>query len=296
MAYLLGNQYSVGLDRTLVEPPPRIFRSTNVLTRAITSTASRQMKHLLRKKCDPNCVVSYRQLRPLMVACYLTDKRKRMAIFQCLLKHGADPTLRDVYGRNSMMYVCALGLRDETQLMVKDSDYNLNATDMYGDTLLHFCAKAGNVKVLSVVLDEMLRYEMDISIQNHSYLTPLSLAILNGNYECAKMLHHAGGWPRFSESKLFRIVWLLSRHYKKISSAGSKAIDDSRAVGQAFRGRYHSSHSASSCGNCQGALPALDTGCCSPHAGVQCICNISTTELELRLPQLFPVCKTRVQC
>ena len=188
------------------------FRLTTVLTRAITCEAHHKMRYLLEKGCNPNGPAGRNEIRPLMVAAYVNNSRKQSAIFKCLLKHGADPMLCDVYGRNSIMYACALGLRDATQLMIKDSDYDLNATDMYGDTLLHFCAKTGNVQVLCVVLRAMLKHRMDISVQNHADLTPLSLAVLDGHYECAKILHQVGGSPRYLGCAQSNVLGFESNH------------------------------------------------------------------------------------
>ena len=173
------------------------FKLTSVLTRAITCQAVGKVKYLLEKGCNPNAPAGRKKVRPLMVACYVSCSRKRIGIFRALVHHGASPFLTDVYGRNSVMYACALALRDEVELLVKDCDYDLNAKDRYGDTALHMCAKAGDVRVLGVLLKEMQRHRMDLSVQNRSHLTPLSLAVSSGNYECAKMLHEAGGCPRY---------------------------------------------------------------------------------------------------
>ena len=169
-----------------------------------------------------------------MVACFVKDGRKRHCLIKTLLNHGADPSLPDALKRNSIMYACALSLREEVKLLVKDCDYDLNTMDLYRDTLLHICAKAGDQQVLEIVLGEMQRYRMDISLQNNFHLTPLSLAILNGNYECARILHEAGGCPRFSKDKFGQVLEVLCDNHVRVSSAGMRAIQDARSVGEAF--------------------------------------------------------------
>ncbi len=82
---------------------------------------------------------SARSYFPLMVASYVRDRWKRYAIFKILLGHGADPALSDVDGRNCVMYACALSLKREVELLVKDCDYDLNTADIYGDNVLHVC-------------------------------------------------------------------------------------------------------------------------------------------------------------
>ena len=172
------------------------FNATTVLTRAILCEAQWKVRYLLRKGCDPNKPAGKNVIHPLMVACYVVNSWKRVSILKMLIEHGADPTKADVRGRNSVMYACALALAVETALMVKDWDYDFNTTDMYGDTLLHICARAGDARVLGVVLREMLKHRLDISIESRSGLTPLSIAVMSGNYECARVLYEAGASPR----------------------------------------------------------------------------------------------------
>ncbi len=222
------------LDSSLTSPPARRFGSTTVLTRAIAFPSPRQTRFLLEQGCDPNQRVGPRQIRPLMVACFISDNQRRMMVFKILLEHGADPVLTDMHGRNSMMYACAVSLKRDVELLIKDCDYDLNAADIYGDTMLHVCAKAGNIEVLRVVLREMLRYRKSISTQNKNYLTPLSLAIMNGHSEAAEMLHQAGGLPRFSPLSFSHVLSMIREHRTELRDAGVRTIADASSVGQAF--------------------------------------------------------------
>ena len=233
------SSYNIGLDPNLVTPPSKHFTASTVLTRSITCKASRQTRYLLKQGCDPNMTIGKRKMRQLMVTCFVKNKQKRVAIVKTLLQHGADPSLTDVRGRSSVMYACALSLKDEVELMVKDCDYNLNATDMYGDTALHMCAKAGDTDTLGVLLREMQRYRMDISVQNNSYLTPLSLAILNGHCNCATMLHASGAFPRFSPPALSQVLSVLCKQHEVLGNSGVKAIADARSVGRAFNAKNY---------------------------------------------------------
>ena len=200
------------------------FSATTVLARTVNYGIPGTVACLLKKGCDPNTpILGKRHVYPLMVASYIKCKRNRLEIFKALLKYGADPSLTDARGRSSVMYACALSLKDEVELMVKDCDYNLNATDMYGDTALHMCTKAGDTDTLGVLLREMQRYRIDISVQNNSRLTPLSLALLHRNVECARMLHEAGGFPRLSQLQFSRLLPATPPH------SSSSAIGHTRS-------------------------------------------------------------------
>lgn len=174
-----------------------------------------------------------------MVACFISDRQKRMMIFKILLEHGADPVLIDVHGRNCIMYACAMRLKREVEMLIRDCDYDLNAADIYGDTMLHVCARTGDTKVLGLVLREMQRYKKNISPQNNCYLTPLSLAIMNGHSEAAKILHQAGGHPRFSTRGFNHILYMLREHQKELRESGVRAIADASSVGQAFEAKSY---------------------------------------------------------
>lgn len=178
------------------------FKKTNVLIRAIRHESPREVRCLLKKHCDPNAPVGDNYVYPLTAACYVRNKRNRLNIIQVLLRHGADPSLPDAHGRNSVMHACALSLRDEVELLVKDCDFELNAVDSGGDTALHWCAKAGDPDTLSVLLREMQRYRLDINIHNNIDLTPLSLALMHRHHLCAKILHEAGGFPKLTWAQL----------------------------------------------------------------------------------------------
>ena len=182
------------------------FKDTSVLIRAVRYGVPTKTRCLLKQGSDPNSSVGKNHTRPLMVACYVKDKRNRLTIFKLLLQHRANPCLTDVYGRSCVMYACGLSLKEEVELLIKNSEYDLNTADVFGDTALHVCAKVGVAEVLGVVLGQMQRYRLDISLQNNDHLTPLSLAIMNGHQECARMLHEAGGSPRYSKSHLEHLL------------------------------------------------------------------------------------------
>ena len=221
--------------------PPVIFIQTSVLTRAIKCESPRRVKFLLSRGCDPNSPTSSKEFRPLMVACYVQNPKHRIPIFETLLEYGAEPRLTDVHGRNSVMYACALSLLREVSMMIEDCEYDLNVTDDHGDTLLHICAKAGNVDVLKRVMKEMYRYRLDINIQNNDSLTPLSLAILNGHLECAKILYEAGGSPRFPDFQIDNTLSCLCECSRKRQSSMHvhmmKTLFDPTKVKLAFDGK-----------------------------------------------------------
>lgn len=151
------------------------------------------VKNLLQQGSDANQVAGETMACPLMAACYVKNAKSRMAIFKHLLDHNADPELADTTGKNSLMYASCQGLHSELELILETRAYNFNAADKRGNTLLHYCAKAGRLLFLNKVLSVMLQHRMSINLRNNSGQTPLDVATLEKNSECAERLRVAGG-------------------------------------------------------------------------------------------------------
>lgn len=169
------------------------FEKSSVLVRAILHENTRHVKLLLKKGCNPNKPVGDRNIRPLMMAWYVKNKDKRMTMLKMLLNSSVNPMSTDSEGRNSLMYACALPLHDEVEILVNNSYCDFKAVDAHGNTVLHFCALAGNSSVLRIVLEKMKRYLLHVNARNRNHHTALDVAILCNNCDCARELRKVGG-------------------------------------------------------------------------------------------------------
>ena len=151
------------------------------------------MKFLLKKGCIPNKPVGDKRIRPLMVACHIKNDAKRLAIFKSLFQYEVNPELTDVYGQNSLMYTCAMNLKDELQIVLDHFVCSFYNADIHGNTLLHICAKYSSVEVMDMVLKKMFQYSMNINVRNKNNHTPLDEAILQNNISCVEKLYKVGG-------------------------------------------------------------------------------------------------------
>ena len=173
--------------------PDTSFTQTSVLVRAIYFENVKEVDFLLKKGSDPNKPVGNRRIRPLMMACFVKNSTRRLAIFKSLFRYQVDPELTDIKGQNCLMYTCALKLKDELQVILDNFVCSFYNKDNSGNTLLHICAKHSTVDIMDVVLDKMFRYSMNINIRNNNDHTPLDLAIPQKNIECADKLFIVGG-------------------------------------------------------------------------------------------------------
>ena len=138
-------------------------------------------------------------------ACYFKDASKRLIIFKQLLSFEADVMLSDAVGQNSLVYCCALRLDEETVLLFKSTIYTcFKDADVYGNILLHVCAKSGNTSFLAKAIKTMSVYNIDINTRNSSNQTALDVAVQNRKRECAEMLSKALGYSMPSKPKLMK--------------------------------------------------------------------------------------------
>ena len=191
-------KYSIFTDLMLLNPPAEVFSGTTVLSRAIKAGTVKEVNILLEKGCDPNLSCGAWGMRPLMIAQYITSKKKRQQVVQLLLKFGAAPSLVDNQGRNSLMYACALQSSESVSMMLQVVGYSFYDADRDGNTLLHMCSMVGNPDVLKVVLQYGFGYRCDLNTQNKLCLTALMVAVLRQRRECSVLLHDNGATPRFT--------------------------------------------------------------------------------------------------
>ena len=173
--------------------PDTSFCQTSVLVRAIISENVGRVKFLLKEGCDPNKPVGDRQMRPLMMACFVKHSAKRLAIFKSLFQHTVDPELADKNGKNCLMYTCSLNLKAELDFILDSFVCSLYNADISGNTLLHECAKYSILSITDKIVKKMLSYSMNINIRNKNNHTPLDEAVLHKNVDGIESLCKAGG-------------------------------------------------------------------------------------------------------
>ena len=129
---------------------------------------------------------------PLMIACFMTNKRRRETVCQLLLDHGADVKMRDKFERTILMYACATRNDFLLDQLLLHTDDDLNWVDLEGNTCLMYAAIEGDVKIMEKLLEPLITYGVDLDVCNRQGLTAYLLALKNGNTDCAKLLQNNG--------------------------------------------------------------------------------------------------------
>lgn len=138
---------------------------------------------------------------PLMIACFMTNKRKRQIVCQLLLDHGADVEVRDKFKRTLLMYACATRNEYLLDRLLQHTDADLNTFDLDGNTCLMYAAIEGDVQMTQKILEPLIMYEIDLDVRNRRGLTAYLLALKNGNVECAKLLQQSGASAQISDTE-----------------------------------------------------------------------------------------------
>ena len=196
MAASIHVRSPIGVDKLLAKQLEQDFPETTVLVRAVRAGTVQETKFLLERGCNPNIPCGVHRIRPLMFACHLPNIKKRTRILKLLLEHGANPTLKDMHGRSSLVYACAFCVHECVHSMLLNHDFDLSDIDQEGNTLLHICAMTGDHSNLTRVLQDAMKLKIEISLRNDYSLTPLSVAVLRSNWMCVDVLHNIGATPR----------------------------------------------------------------------------------------------------
>ena len=129
---------------------------------------------------------------PLMIACFMSNRRRRETVCQLLLDHGADIDMRDKFERTILMYACATRNEFLLDQLLQYTDDDLNRVDLDGNTCLMYAAVEGDVKIIEKILEPLITYGVDLDVRNRYGLTAYLLAQKNGNTDCSKLLQNSG--------------------------------------------------------------------------------------------------------
>ena len=237
------------LEEDLVELTCKLSE-VHVLHQAILMKKYRITKSLLVGGYDADRVSKPNKMTPLMAACFLQDPRMSLKFVILLLKHNASPFKTDSKGRNFLHYAAANKLANVCAVVLKVSDFKLDVQDVHGNTVLHTSAMAGDMWVMQLFVEYFTKYVVSVNTKNNLALTPLLLALLNSNLECAVVLQRVGGSPVLDDERFERIVHslrqnmslsavekrLVSKLKSKKLSQFTKAVDsDARFKSSHFR-------------------------------------------------------------
>ena len=168
--------------------------------RSVYSGAYKRFRYFVERGYDVNAATGQLKIRPLMVACYLKDLKRRILIVNYLLQNGADPSFTDKHGRNALFYACGLSRVDVVARLLRYADFDVNAADADGNTALHICAAVGNPKIFKMVMGAALKYRLNVWTRNKYFCSPWDIAYSQQHLECLSLLNDRGNYHHSSET------------------------------------------------------------------------------------------------
>ena len=183
-----------------------------ILHKSILLRKYKIVKALLARGYDVNRICPPNGITPLMATCFLRDTQDTTRFAALLMRYHANPSLTDKKGRNILHYAAANKHSELIKAILEGIDFSLNAQDMYGNTVLHTAAMAGDATSLCVLLHTFSHFAVSLSTPNSLKLTPLLVALLNEHIECAAALREAGGSPVLNDEQFERIVQRLRQN------------------------------------------------------------------------------------
>ena len=152
---------------------------------------------------------------PLMIACFMANKKRRKIVCDLLLSSGANVNLMDKFERTILMYACATRNTFLLQELTEYIELDLNKRDKDGNTCLMYAAIEGDVEAMKLILQPFEMYGITLDMRNKQGFTAYLLALKNGNVECAQLLQDKGASTNIFDSENYwgGKEWLAS-HYK----------------------------------------------------------------------------------
>ena len=168
---------------------------------------------------------------PLMLACFMSNLKRRDLVCELLQKYNADTEALDAFGRSLVMYACATRNKDLLERLLEYTDSDINHTDKDGNTCLMYAAIEGDTRVLTRVKDTLRQYGISIDVRNKRGFTAYLLALKYGNVECANILRENGASCNILDFEKFwdGEQWMQEHYLQRIHREGMQLSERMRS-------------------------------------------------------------------
>lgn len=129
----------------------------------------------------------------LIQLCSVEPDSLAISIASRLLKRGAKIDVKDRNGLSALSTAVVKQKEDMVALFLKEAgNFDLNSTDMKGNTALFHAAKVGNFNILNALVIALQKYQLSVNVPNNEGTTPLIQACMKGDVVCARFLIKEG--------------------------------------------------------------------------------------------------------
>mmetsp|Transcript_34350 Transcript_34350/g.45228 ORF Transcript_34350/g.45228 Transcript_34350/m.45228 type:complete len:109 (+) Transcript_34350:349-675(+) len=104
-----------------------------------------------------------------------------------LLKRGVDPNVQNKFKESAIFISAEMGAKQVLHTLFTDKRTKFDHSDKFGDNLMHFAARAGQLECLEYIVE---RCKKLMHRENQEGKTPLRLAVENDHTTCAQYLRN----------------------------------------------------------------------------------------------------------
>ncbi|CAM1300096.1 Uncharacterised protein g2610 [Pycnogonum litorale] len=170
------------------------FNNVNVgqiqLVNAVRQAKFAHTRLLVDGGADVNCVTELGESPLILATCQVKDSGLRNKFIKLLLRHGADPNVRDDNGQTALMHAAILGHLDVCMDLTEHDETDVGLQDNEGNTALMYAAAFGQSDIvrLFVTTHKDLRSNLNLQQKNNHKLGACQLAVQNGHETCVRLL------------------------------------------------------------------------------------------------------------
>ncbi|EDO41179.1 predicted protein [Nematostella vectensis] len=129
---------------------------------------------------------------PLMELCFVDNEDKACSMAKLLLENGGNVGIKDKQGKTALSYACILKKKKLLKWLTRFVDYDLNSTDLDGNTALNYAILAGDETVVMELVRKLKAYGLTVDTINRKGETPLINALKSERTDIADILLEIG--------------------------------------------------------------------------------------------------------
>jgi ankyrin repeat protein len=151
------------------------------------AAGARDLKKLSALLKDDPGLISSKEPDHGLTALHIAALKGYRDVAELLLANGANVNIKDNSGMTPLHIAAGFGNKDVVQLLLANKA-DLNASDNLGRTPLHMAAKCSDERLAGAVADSLVAKGADVGARDDDGDTPLWTAVVESNWEVAKLL------------------------------------------------------------------------------------------------------------
>ena len=129
---------------------------------------------------------------PLILCSMVSSEAWSVGLARLLLEHGARISLYDKQGYNALHHACISQKEKLVEVFLSALDCHIHSKCKKGNTSLHYAASLGNLDIVKLLSQLLVKFKLKLDPKNKKGLTPLHQAWREDNLDCGDLLVEYG--------------------------------------------------------------------------------------------------------